>query len=135
MNAQPVEEWVKKAEDNYVSALALVRHRSRPVPDVVCNQCQQCAEKYLKALLIQHRCDFPKIHDLVQLEELVARMEPDVRLIHGGLAALNPYGIDVRYPGLESTVEEAQEAVKTVKEIRSFVRSKLGLGWPGRRRR
>lgn len=127
MNAQAVEEWIKKAEDNYISALALARRRSRPVPDVVCNQCQQCAEKYLKALLVRHRLDFPKIHDLVQLEELVMPVDPDVRLIHSSLATLNPYGIDIRYPGPEATVEEAQEAVMAMKEIRKFVRSKLGL--------
>jgi HEPN domain-containing protein len=127
MNAQPVEEWLKKAEDNYVSALALARRRSRPVPDVVCNQCQQCAEKYLKALLVRHQVDFPKVHDLVQLEELVAQIEPDIRLVHRHLAVLNPYGIDIRYPGLEATVEEAREAVRAIKEIRRFVRPKLGL--------
>jgi hypothetical protein len=44
MSANPVSEWVKKAEDNYVSAVALARRRSQPVPDIVCNQCQQCAE-------------------------------------------------------------------------------------------
>lgn len=128
MNAQPIEEWTRKAEDNYISALTLARRRSRPVPDVVCNQCQQCAEKYLKALLVRYQLDLPKIHDLLQLEELVVQVEPDIRLIHANLAALNPYGIDIRYPGLEATVAEAQEAVRAVKKVRKFVRSKLGLG-------
>jgi HEPN domain-containing protein len=127
MNARPVEEWVKKAEDNYLSALTLARRRSRPVPDVVCNQCQQCAEKYLKALLVRHQLDFPKVHDLLQLEELVAHAEPDVRLIHADLAVLNPYGIDIRYPGLEATPEEAREAIKAIKQVRRFVRARLGL--------
>ena len=79
MNGQVTNEWTKKAEDNYISALTLARRRRNPVPDVVCNQCQQCAEKYLKALLVRHQTNFPKIHDLVQLEELVAQVEPDVR--------------------------------------------------------
>lgn len=128
MNVRPVEEWVRKAEDNYVSALTLARRRRRPVPDVVCNQCQQCAEKYLKALLVRHQLDFPKVHDLLQLEELVAQAEPDVRLIHASLAILNPYGIDIRYPGLEATLEEAREAMKAIKQVRRFARSRLGLG-------
>jgi HEPN domain-containing protein len=122
-----IDEWTKKAEDNYISALALSRRRKNPVPDVVCNQCQQCAEKYLKTLLVQHKIAFPKIHDLVQLEELVAKAEPDIRSVHGDLMVLNPYGIDIRYPGFEATVAEAKEAVKAMKAVRKFVRSKLGI--------
>ena len=32
MNGQAVEEWLKKAEDNYLSAIALSRRRKNPVP-------------------------------------------------------------------------------------------------------
>ncbi len=127
MNGQAAAEWVKKAEDNYLSALALARRRNNPVPDVVCNQCQQCVEKYLKALLVFHKIYFRKIHDLVQLEDLLVNGDSDVRLIHAPLAALNPYGIDIRYPGLEATVAEAKEAVKAMKTARTFMRTKLGL--------
>ncbi|MGH7491473.1 MAG: HEPN domain-containing protein [bacterium] len=70
MNGQVVAEWVKKAEDNYRSALMLAGRRKNPVPDVISNQCQQCVEKYIKALLVFHKVYFRKIHDLVQLEEL-----------------------------------------------------------------
>jgi len=59
MNGQAVTEWVKKAEDNYLSAIALSRRRKSPVPDVICNQCQQCAEKYLKAWLVLLKIYFP----------------------------------------------------------------------------
>jgi hypothetical protein len=76
--------------DAKIRAITLSRRRSNPVPDVICNQCHQCAEKYL-------------------------------------LATLNPYGIDIRSPGLEATIAEAREAVKMMKEVRKFVRSKLGL--------
>jgi HEPN domain-containing protein len=85
MNGQAVAEWVKKAEDNYLSALALSRRRKNPVPDVICNQCQQCVEKYLKALLVLHNIYFRKIHDLVQLEDLISRVDPEARSIHNSL--------------------------------------------------
>ncbi len=127
MNGQAVAEWVKKAEDNYLSALALSRRRKQPVPDVVCNQSQQCAEKYLKAFLVLHKIHFRKIHDMEQLKDLVAKVDPDIRSIHASLAALNPYGIDIRYPGLEATVAEAKEAVKAMKTVRKFMRIKLVL--------
>ncbi|HLF26080.1 MAG TPA: HEPN domain-containing protein [Anaerolineae bacterium] len=127
MSVHPSEEWVEKAEDNYVSAVALARHRNRPVPDIVCNQCQQCAEKYLKALLIRRRIDFPKTHDLIQLKNLLTPADADVQLMTDRLAVLTPYAIDGRYPGLEATVEDAREAVNAMKEMRKFARAKLGL--------
>lgn len=55
MSDHPVEEWIKKAEDNYKSANALAKNRNLRVYDVVCNQCHQCAEKYLKAILVRHK--------------------------------------------------------------------------------
>ncbi len=127
MSAHPVEEWVEKAEGNYISALALTKERHRSVSDVICNQCQQCAEKYLKALLVRHGIEFPKTHDLDELEDLVIGSEPDVRLIDKFLIALNPYGVDIRYPGLLATTEDAKEAIKAMKEVRLFARAKLGL--------
>ncbi|MDE3087921.1 MAG: HEPN domain-containing protein [Chloroflexota bacterium] len=128
MNAHPVEDWVEKAEGNYVSALALKKERNKSVTDVICNQCQQCAEKYLKALLVRHGIDFPNTHDLDELEDLVIGPDPDVRLIDKFLIVLNPYGIDIRYPGLRAAPEEAKEAIKAMKEVRKFVRARLGLG-------
>jgi HEPN domain-containing protein len=127
MNVHPVEEWIKKAEDNYVSAVVLAKKRGRRVPDVICNQCQQATEKYLKEVLVRHGRDFPKTHDLTELEEIVALVEMDVRLVHDWLRLLNPYGVDVRYPGLQATDAEAKEAVKAMKEVRKFVRAKLGM--------
>ena len=35
--------------------------------DTVGFHAQQCSEKYLKALLLFHRINFPKIHDLTEL--------------------------------------------------------------------
>ena len=128
MNAYPVEDWLKKAEDSYISALDLAERRRNSVPDVVCNQCQQCAEKYVKALLARHQIEFPKTHDLRELEDLLIGVEPDVRLIDDYLHALNPYGIDIRYPGFHATMAETKEAIKAMKAVRRFARAKLGLG-------
>ncbi len=93
MAASPVEEWVKKAEDNYLSALDLAKRRRDPVPDVVCSQCQQSAEKYLKALMVRHHIEFPKTHDLRELEDLLIDVEPDVHLIDDHLHELNPMAL------------------------------------------
>lgn len=127
MSAHPVAEWIKKAEDNYESALTLMRSRTHRVPDVVCNQCQQCIEKYQKAFLVRHRVSFTKTHDLVQLEDLIAPIDTDIRLMHAHLIRLNPYGIDIRYPGADATITDARETVAAMKVVRKFLRAKLGL--------
>ena len=128
MSAHAAEEWIKKGEDNCISAVDLMRRKRKRVFDVVCNQCQQCAEKYLKAILVRHNLSFPKTHGLTELEELVAQVEPNVRLIHAALDILDPYAVDIRYPGLQATEQEAKGAIKAMKEVRSFARARLGLG-------
>ncbi len=59
-------EWVVKAEADFQGALALSR-RKNPLPDLVCFHCQQCAEKYLKAVLQEWGIPFPKTHVLTDL--------------------------------------------------------------------
>ena len=127
MKTHPVTGWIDKAEGNYNSALVLLRQRTRLVPDVVCNQCQQCAEKYLKAMLFQYDIPFSKTLDLIKLENRIAQVDAQIRLLQSHLARLNPYGIDVCYPGLDATVSDAREAVQAMKTVRKFVRAKLGL--------
>ncbi len=127
MDAQPVVEWIEKAEGHYASALVLMRQRTRPVPDVVCNQCEQSAEKYLKAMLVRQGIPFSKTLDLIGLEGHIARIDADIRSMRPQLARLNPYGIDVCYPGFDTTVSDAREAFQAMKAVRKFVRAKLGL--------
>jgi HEPN domain-containing protein len=44
-------EWVEKAEGDFATAKREIRVRKTPNFDAVCFHAQQCAEKYLKALL------------------------------------------------------------------------------------
>jgi HEPN domain-containing protein len=53
-------EWIRKAEEDYNAAIALARQRKKSTPNALSFHCQQCAEKYLKAYLIQQRIVFPK---------------------------------------------------------------------------
>lgn len=52
-----VAEWIAKVEEDYRTAERELRVRKAPSHDVVCFHAQQCAEKYLKALLLQ--CQMP----------------------------------------------------------------------------
>lgn len=87
---------------------------------------QQCGEKDLKALLVFHRVDFPKIHDLTELYALLPKdLRPpiDPRL----LDRLNPYAIEGRYPDVWEPVErdEALRAVEAARAVRDAIRRAL----------
>ncbi|MCE9531588.1 MAG: HEPN domain-containing protein [Planctomycetes bacterium] len=50
---------MRKAEADFAAANDLAP-RSQPVHDIVCFHCQQCAEKYLKALLEELGSNIPR---------------------------------------------------------------------------
>ena len=122
-----IQEWVQHAEEDYESALDLLRRRKYPTPGMVCYHCQQCAEKYLKAFLLKHNVMFEKIHNLLELNESCSKVDASFLFLTDWLKLLNPYATETRYPGRTFDIPEAREAVATMKQIRKFVRGKLGL--------
>ncbi len=116
-DAEEIREWLKKAEEDFAGALHLQRRRTKPLADLVCFHCQQAAEKYLKALLILHEVTFPKTHDLVSLLELCVPFQPGIELLREPVELLNPYSVRFRYPGEESSKEDAKQALKATKSI------------------
>jgi HEPN domain-containing protein len=122
------EAWVLKAEGDYAGALTLAKKRSAKIAHLTCFAAQQCAEKYLKAFLVEHNITFPKTHDLTK--ELLPRClqaDKEFSAILPHLEFLDPYAVQFRYPGDVVTNDEAQQAVKAVKSVRKFVRQKLDL--------
>jgi HEPN domain-containing protein len=122
-----VLEWVQKAEGDSASAERELRARKAPNYDAACFHAQQCAEKYLKALLTQQDLPFRPIHDLEVLLSLIIPVSPDFELIRDLLLLLNDYAVDFRYPGEIATKEEARAAVKAMRAVRAFIRRKFGF--------
>lgn len=118
-------EWFEKAKDDELSIQALIKEEGPP--STICFLAQQIAEKYLKGLLVLHDKDFPKVHDLLELETLLRDVEPAVATIHQYLNILNRYYIETRYPGdfPEFTLKEAEEAFTAAVRIKKFVLSKV----------
>jgi len=42
MRKKLIEEWIYKAEEDFESALYLVKKPKKPIPDIVCFHSQQC---------------------------------------------------------------------------------------------
>jgi len=121
------EEWVFKAEQDFVSADLLMYAGELPIPDYVCFHCQQCAEKYLKAYLQEHQVEFERKHDLSPLLELCTTLDKEFEMLADDLRELDRYAVMVRYPGIIMKVATAEEALKQVGRVRTFVRKKLKI--------
>ena len=121
-----VQQWLAKAEEDYGVAEHLVSENT-PYLGVVGFHAQQAAEKYLKALLVRHQIEFPKTHNLGELLELLQIKEPAISASLHSITALNPYGVNVRYPGdvPHLTPDEAKTAVSLATQVREAVLSAL----------
>ena len=119
-------EWAEYAEEDLILAKSALR-RSKPLTIGSCFHSQQCAEKYLKAILISQDIEFPKTHDLLILDVLCLDGGIFTGFTKEDLGRLSGYAVHTRYPGNQPTSGEAQEALKIAKTVRQFARTFLGL--------
>jgi HEPN domain-containing protein len=68
---------------------------------LACFCAEQCAEKYLKALLQERGQPAPKTHDLAILLDLLIGGHPELELMRPALTALTAFAVEFRYPGDE----------------------------------
>jgi len=120
-------EWIGKAEGDWNAARQLNRVRKDLNYDGVCFHCQQSAEKYLKARLVEAGIVFARTHDLLVLHQLALQAEPTWQGLQPSLISLNPYAIGYRYPGLTATKADAKAALKDCQEVRRVIRTAFGL--------
>lgn len=122
-----VDEWVIKAEGDFLTAGRELRARKSPNYDAVCFHAQQCAEKYLKAVLQENNKRIPKIHFLLELLAMILKLDGSYEFLKADLEVLEDYSVKFRYPGEFAEKVEAQTAYAAVGTVREFVRQKLGL--------
>lgn len=118
--------WIKKAESDLKTAEHTLTLKENCPFDTDCFHAQQCAEKYLKALLVYRSIDFPKTHDI---RFLMQKVPADVKLgvLIEEVVPLNRYTIEARYPGDWEPFdrEEAETAVLIARKVRKAVRANL----------
>ncbi|MFQ5341953.1 MAG: HEPN domain-containing protein [Anaerolineae bacterium] len=116
--------WVARAEEDYTLARSALRHKL-PLTYGATFHAQQCAEKYLKALLVARNQPFPRTHDLAALSDLCHQSGIIVPVDQDLLQRLAAYAVQVRYPGEDPTPDEAKEALQTARAVRQFARELL----------
>ena len=122
-----IAEWVQKAEGDFLTAGRELRARKSPNYDAVCFHSQQCAEKYLKAVLQENDKPIPKIHNLIELMLLCEKIDSTFEMLRADLVMLERFSVGVRYPGEIAEKQDAQSAYASAGTVRAFVRQKLGV--------
>ena len=122
-----LKEWVAKAEGDFATAERELSVIERPNYDAVCFHAQQCAEKYLKAVLIACGVTPPKIHDLAELHRLLVPVCPEWNWSADELRLLSRSAVISRYPGESAELMEGQAAMKICRGIRARLRQVLNL--------
>jgi HEPN domain-containing protein len=118
---------VEKAENDYAIAGVLVRSRKRGRNDGICFHSQQCAEKYLKARLIESGLAFPRTHELSVLLTLALAIEPLWAVFAPELRVLATWAVLPRYPGVNPDTASARSAIHICRRFRDVARPALGL--------
>lgn len=121
-----VAEWLKKAESDMQLAEYLLTENA-PFFEAIAFHSQQAAEKYLKAFLVKYQVEFPKTHNLIELLDLAAKADKKLARTLRPTAALNPYGVLVRYPDDAQRVDrkKAEMAVSLAQKVEKGIRGKL----------
>lgn len=120
------KEWIAKAEQDYLVARREF-DASPPAHEAVCFHCQQCVEKYLKAVLQENEIYFEKIHDLDILLEQCKDIIPELWKFKTEIVELSHYAVEVRYPGVSTTEEDAKNSISIMEKVRNIIRSYFGL--------
>jgi HEPN domain-containing protein len=72
--SQLIDEWIKKAEEDYQFAASVLEDTTFYAQ--ICFHFHQAAEKYLKAFIVARDLEFQRIHDLLVLWKLCSAAEP-----------------------------------------------------------
>jgi HEPN domain-containing protein len=122
---EELKQWLKLPDDNLRTA-KYIAENMHPVPsEIVCNLCQQAAEKYLKYFLFLNNVESFKTHDLPVLLEKCINISGDFIQLIKKCGFLTQYAILPRYPNdLQITESDVVTAVKFANDIRIFVMDK-----------
>ena len=120
------KQWVEKAEEDFRNAEYTLTMPQNCPYSTVCFHCQQCVEKYIKALLVLHEVEFPRIHDIGELIRLLPENMP-LSLTDEEQERLSDYAVMVRYPMEVEPITEsdAKSALLITKRVREVARQSM----------
>ena len=121
-NNEYARDWLRRAKSN------LERARGGKIKEEIlyedlCFDCQQAAEKAIKAFLISIDKEFPPTHSIARLLEIVSETQTEIPAAIYKAIALTDYAVKTRYPGeIEPlTKEDYEEALKIAETVYNWV--------------
>ena len=118
------KEWIDKGEDDFIVVNREYKAKI-PIYDAICFHAQQCIEKYMKALLQENNIEFEKVHDLDILLEKCKGFIPSLAKDKKKLIELSSFAVEIRYPGIRATKEEAVNCISIMRKIRKAIKEHL----------
>lgn len=124
-NYRETAKWLEFAEHDYEAANLLSR-QAKPLLEIICFHCQQCAEKYLKAYIIQNNSEIKRTHNLEELLKICSKADKEFNLIIDNCIDLSDYAVETRYPyPFEIEKADMLKALKDMEAIRAFIKSRI----------
>lgn len=127
-NHDIARQWVAKAQNDLLNADNNLKAQQIPY-DTVCFHCQQAAEKFLKAYLVEQGESVPHTHDLLLLLERILSTNAHVETLRDDLALLTPYAVEIRYPDdwFQPSADDAREARKAAEHVLIWLKTALAI--------
>ena len=85
--------------------------------EVVLFHLHQCAEKFMKSLLALHEIDYPKVHDLELLADILSEKDIPTGLDIEILIELSDYAVEGRYAFIHEDIKEVDNYIKMLDKV------------------
>ncbi|MCK9426950.1 MAG: HEPN domain-containing protein [Ignavibacteriaceae bacterium] len=119
---EKTKQWIEIAEEDFRFAKFGLTMASNVPYRLIAFHCQQCAEKYVKALLVFHCIDFPYTHSIEKLLELTPK-EYALSIVLADARVLSDYAVSKRYPDFYKKLSK-EETLKAI-EITELIRKEI----------
>ncbi len=123
-------EWLNRARGNLPRAKTVLPEFYL---EDLCFDAQQAAEKAIEAVLIARGVDFPLVHDLERLLNLLGESGESIPPDVADAKDLTRFAAAARYPGVTEpvTAEEHRRAVAIAEAVVAWAEGRVGKGQSG----
>jgi HEPN domain-containing protein len=119
--AEIINEWLEIAYQDYSSAKFLYDNMIPKPLEIICDHCQQAAEKSLKAYLCAIGVDIPKTHEVKRLCDMCAETDTTFSELFSDCEELEVYATETRYPlRIDIDDSHAERALKQALKVYGF---------------